>query len=167
MAIPFPPVSGLQQGAISGHLGAISGAKMFRDSLKMASRWPNMGSRWAKDVPKMASRWTNMAVRWPQRPFPYRGIFWEVLFYSLFGWKLLRKAKPLIFPRYFNVLGPFWALFGVRKQPAPTLSLSVSGRQPLRFRAPTCRRQGFTRASGLLRVILGASWAPRWSMIAS
>ena len=34
----FPPVSGLQQGAISGHPGAISGAEMARDSPKMASR---------------------------------------------------------------------------------------------------------------------------------
>ena len=32
----------------------------------------------------------------------------------------------MIFPRLFNVLGPFWALLGVRKQGASTLSLSVS-----------------------------------------
>ena len=41
-------------------------------------------------------------------------------------------AKSLFFPRLFNVLGPCWAFFGVRKQLPPTLSLSVSGFQPPR-----------------------------------
>ena len=69
-------------GAISSHLGAISGAKMFRDSPKMVLRWPQMGLRWSPDVPEMVSRWTKMAATWETAytdPFSIGVAFLKVL----------------------------------------------------------------------------------------
>ena len=64
-------------------------------------------------------------------------------------------------------LGPSWGHFlGQETAATDPLPISVGPLTPSVW-APTCRRQGSTRASGLLGVILGASWAPRWSMIAS
>jgi len=142
-------------GAIWGHFGAISGAKMARDSPKMASRWPNMGSRWAKDAPKMASRWTKMAARWPQRPFPYRGsCFGSVLLFS-FLLETAWKGKTIDFSLLCSM---FWGHFG------PFLGSGNSLHRPFPYRCRAANPIGVglqlicVKASKELRGYFGSSW---------
>ena len=93
LAIPFPPVSGLQQGAISGHLGAISGAKMAH---------AQHGLKMSPDGLKMDQYGCKMA---PTTLF-LRVFFWMCSFVFLFAENCYDLLNHCFFPGLFNVRGP-------------------------------------------------------------